>query len=75
MEINPKFLFLGRFSEEDLAGGHEVQVIQLLVRLLIAAEIRLHLVDAIDLAVVAVLVGPNGGFGAKWTGLEWLQSL
>lgn len=64
-KLIPKFLFLRRISEEDLGRGHEVQVIQLLVSLVVTDRIRLNHVFAIDFSVAGVLVGRNMGFGAK----------
>lgn len=57
----PKFLFLGRFSEEHFSGSQEVHLVKLLQRLVVCTHICL---GTVTMEGVGVRIC---GFGAKWS--------
>lgn len=57
----PKFLFLGRFSEEHFSRSQEVHLVKLLQRLVVCTHICLSIVTMEGVGVRIC------GFGAKWS--------
>lgn len=81
-KVIPKFLSLGRIGEEDLRGSREVELVQLLIRLVIITRTRFNSIVFTDTAVViawrfggvAAAGGGAGAGGAKWSGRDGFPS-
>lgn len=61
----PKFLFLGRISEEDLSGSRQVEIVELPIRLVVLGQTGLGLVAAVGAVVGRRCAGVGGLAGER----------